>query len=46
MGDPSRFTIMCPCCEATISIDAQTGAIQSGSSKKEALATSGAVHNS
>jgi len=27
MGDPSRFTILCPCCEATISIDAQTGAI-------------------
>src|SRR5688500_1269858 len=27
MADNSRFTIICPCCEATLTIDAQTGAM-------------------
>ena len=27
MADSSRFTIICPCCEATLTIDAQTGAL-------------------
>ena len=27
MTDTSRFTIVCPCCEATLSIDAQTGTL-------------------
>jgi len=27
MTDTSRFTIVCPCCEATLSIDAQTGSL-------------------
>jgi hypothetical protein len=28
MVDTSRFTIICPCCEATLLIDAQTGALK------------------
>ena len=32
-----KFTIVCPCCEATISVDAQTGAIISHEEKKKAL---------
>ena len=39
MGDPSRFTVMCPCCEATISIDAQTGAIMSHEAKAKPIAS-------
>jgi hypothetical protein len=39
MGDPSRFTVMCPCCEATISIDAQTGAIMSHEAKAKPVAS-------
>lgn len=31
--DTSRFTIICPCCEATLIIDAQTGAIISHEEK-------------
>jgi hypothetical protein len=27
--DSTRFTILCPCCEATMIVDAQTGAILS-----------------
>src|SRR6266545_4608816 len=27
MVDVSRFTIVCPCCEATLSVDAHTGAL-------------------
>ncbi len=27
MVDTSRFTIICPCCEANLTIDAQTGAL-------------------
>jgi len=39
MGDPSRFTILCPCCEATISIDAQTGAIMSHEARSKPVAS-------
>ena len=33
MNDSSRFTIICPCCEATLSIDADTGALLSHEEK-------------
>ncbi|MGD9627817.1 MAG: 2-nitropropane dioxygenase [Pyrinomonadaceae bacterium] len=32
-----RYTVICPCCEATINIDAHTGAILSHEEKKKAL---------
>ncbi len=32
-----RFTVMCPCCEATITIDGQTGAIIAHEEKKKVL---------
>jgi cyanate lyase len=32
-----RFTVMCPCCEATITIDGQTGAIIAHGEKKKVL---------
>lgn len=34
--DTTRFTIICPCCEATLQIDAQTGAIMSHEEKAKA----------
>ena len=39
MADSSRFTIICPCCEATLTIDAQTGAILSHEEKAKPLAS-------
>ena len=39
MADTSRFTIICPCCEATMMIDAQTGAILSHEEKAKPLAS-------
>jgi hypothetical protein len=39
MLETSRFTILCPCCEATIVIDAQTGAIISHQEKAKPLAS-------
>ena len=39
MADSSRFTIICPCCEATLSIDAQTGAMISHAEKAKPLAS-------
>ena len=30
-----KFSIICPCCEATISVDAQTGAVISHEEKKK-----------
>ncbi|MCA1558482.1 MAG: 2-nitropropane dioxygenase [Acidobacteria bacterium] len=39
MPDNSRFTIICPCCEATIILDAQTGAIISHEEKAKPLAS-------
>lgn len=32
-----RFTVICPCCEATLNIDAQTGAMISHEEKKKVL---------
>ena len=39
MADTSRFTIICPCCEATLAIDAQTGALISHEEKTKPLAS-------
>jgi hypothetical protein len=39
MADSSRFTIICPCCEATLTIDAQTGALISRDEKVKPLAS-------
>ena len=39
MGDTSRFTVICPCCEATLNIDSQTGAILSHEEKSKPLAS-------
>ncbi len=33
MSESSRFTIVCPCCEATLTIDADTGALLSSEEK-------------
>src|SRR5712691_3511906 len=38
MPDANRFTIICPCCESTLSIDAQTGAILLHEEKHKPLA--------
>lgn len=32
-----KFTIICPCCEATLTIDAQTGAMLAHEEKKKVL---------
>ena len=34
-----KFTIICPCCESTLTIDALTGAILAHEEKKKALGT-------
>ena len=39
MADKSRFTIICPCCEANLTIDAQTGALLSHEEKAKPLAS-------
>ena len=39
MADSSRFTIICPCCEATLAIDAQTGALISHEAKAKPVAS-------
>src|SRR6185295_1150756 len=39
MADTSRFTIICPCCDATLNIDADTGAILSHEEKQKPLAS-------
>lgn len=39
MTDSARFTIICPCCEATLTLDAQTGAIISHEDKTKPLAS-------
>ncbi len=39
MEDSTRFTIICPCCEATIIVDAHTGAILSHEEKAKPLAS-------
>ena len=38
MSESNRFTIICPCCESNLTIDAQTGAILSHEEKKKPLA--------
>jgi hypothetical protein len=32
-----KFTIICPCCEATLTVDAQTGALLAHEEKKKIL---------
>ena len=39
MVDTTRFTIICPCCETTLTIDAQTGAIISHEEKAKPTAS-------
>jgi len=39
MVDKTRFTIICPCCEATLTIDAQTGAMISHEEKAKPVAS-------
>ena len=39
MVDKSRFTLICPCCEATLSIDSQTGVIISSQEKTRPIAS-------
>jgi uncharacterized Zn finger protein (UPF0148 family) len=39
MADKSRFTVICPCCEATLIIDSQTGALLSHDEKAKPLAS-------
>lgn len=36
MEATEKFTLICPCCEATLSIDAQTGAVLSYEEKQKA----------
>ncbi len=39
MTETAHFTILCPCCEATLKIDSQTGAIISHEEKAKPLAS-------
>jgi hypothetical protein len=39
MTNNARFTIICPCCEATLTVDAQTGAIISHEEKAKPVAS-------
>ena len=39
MQDTTRFTVICPCCESTITIDAQTGVIISHEEKARPVAS-------
>src|ERR1700730_5690688 len=39
MADTSRFTIICPCCEATLTIDAETGSMIAHEEKSRPLAS-------
>lgn len=39
MGEPSRYTIICPCCEAALTVDAQTGSILSSEEKTKPVAS-------
>jgi DNA-binding ferritin-like protein len=39
MTDATRFTLICPCCEATLTVDAQTGAILSHEEKAKPVAS-------
>ena len=37
METPDKFTLICPCCDATLIVDAQTGAVLSHEEKHKAL---------
>ncbi|HEY0377160.1 MAG TPA: hypothetical protein VGC87_09400 [Pyrinomonadaceae bacterium] len=37
--DTTRFTLICPCCEATLTVDAQTGALISHEEKVKPVAS-------
>jgi len=37
MSEQNRFTIVCPCCETTLTVDAQTGALLSHEEKQKQL---------
>jgi predicted nucleic acid-binding OB-fold protein len=39
MSESGKFTIICPCCEATVIVDAGTGAILSHEEKQKPLAS-------
>lgn len=39
MSETKSWTVLCPCCEATIMVDAQTGAIISHEEKAKPLAS-------
>ena len=39
MADTTRFTIICPCCEATLTVDSHTGALISHEEKVKPLAS-------
>ncbi|HYO90324.1 MAG TPA: hypothetical protein VEQ40_01755 [Pyrinomonadaceae bacterium] len=39
MADTTRFTLICPCCESTLTIDAQTGALISHEEKSKPVAS-------
>lgn len=39
MGDTTRFTVICPCCEATLNIDSQTGSLLSHEEKSKPVAS-------
>jgi predicted amidophosphoribosyltransferase len=39
MADTKRFTLICPCCEATLTVDAQTGVILSHEEKAKPMAS-------
>ena len=39
MADRDKFTVICPCCEATLVIDAGTGALLSSEEKQKPLAS-------
>jgi hypothetical protein len=39
MADTTRFTIICPCCEAMLTVDSHTGALISHEEKSKPLAS-------
>ena len=39
MTESARFTIICPCCEATLMVDSHTGALLSHEEKSKPLAS-------
>jgi hypothetical protein len=39
MTDTTRLTVICPCCEATLTVDAQTGALISHEEKSKPIAS-------